>query len=160
MLNLQNVKVSVTLTRMALGPLESQVMELVWKLGECSVCDIARNLPEKRAYTTVMTTLTRLFHKGVLKRTRADRKFVYSARLGQQELEDAIVREITAHLLAIPASSRAREMVILSLLESLRRQDPTFFDAAVTMTKARHSLQAEEEAGLNFPPGRETSNPQ
>jgi len=139
MLKLQNVKVSMTLTRMALGPLESQIMELVWKLGECSVCDIASNLPEARAYTTVMTTLTRLFHKGVLNRTRNDRKFVYSASLGRQELEDAIAREITAQVLAIPATSRAREMVILSLLESLRQQDPTFFDAAVTLTRARHS---------------------
>lgn len=141
MLKLQNVKVNVTLARMALGPLESQIMELVWKLGECSVCDIARDLPEARAYTTVMTTLTRLFHKGILNRTRDDRKFVYSARLGRQELEEAIAREITAQLLAILVSSHAREMVILSLLESLRLQDPTFFDAAVNLTRARHSLR-------------------
>lgn len=143
-LNLQNVpanvRVNVTFTRMALGPLEWQIMELVWEEKECSVGDIAKKLSQARAYTTIMTTLTRLFHKGILNRKKADRKFLYSARLSRQELEDAIAREFITQLFSIPATSRARELITLSLLEGLRQQDSKFFDAAVVMTRARHSL--------------------
>jgi predicted transcriptional regulator len=140
MLNLQNVRVNVTLTRLALGPLEWQIMELVWGLEECSVGDIARKLPEGRAYTTIMTTLARLFQKGILSRKKVDRKFLYSARMSRHELEDAIAREFLAQLFAIPATSHARELITLSLLDGLRQQDSQFFEAAVVMTRARQSL--------------------
>ena len=48
-----------------LGPLEIQVMEVVWGSGESSVRDVVEKLDSKLAYTTVMTTLDRLFKKGL-----------------------------------------------------------------------------------------------
>lgn len=140
MSNPQKVNVHLTFTRMALGPLEWQVMELLWDNHLCSVRDITRKLPQARAYTTVMTTLTRLFQKGILNREKADRKFLYSARLTRAELEDTIAGELIGQLLSIPATPRGRESIALSLLEGLRQQDSNFFDAAVTMTMARRSL--------------------
>ena len=98
MLNLQNDRVNSKFTRDGLGPLEWRIMELIWKANECSVRDVWRKLPQERAYTTVMTTLTRLFQKGIVNRRMVDRKFLYSARLSRQELEDAIARELCALL--------------------------------------------------------------
>ncbi|MFP4148091.1 MAG: BlaI/MecI/CopY family transcriptional regulator [Nitriliruptoraceae bacterium] len=53
-----------------LGPLEQDVMEAVWDLGESTVRDVHGRLAADRkiAYTTVMTTMTRLASKGLLVR--------------------------------------------------------------------------------------------
>ncbi|MBI5071453.1 BlaI/MecI/CopY family transcriptional regulator [Candidatus Falkowbacteria bacterium] len=53
-----------------LGDLEAEIMETVWKIGQASVRDVLTELEKKRkiAYTTVMTVMSRLHDKGVLKR--------------------------------------------------------------------------------------------
>ena len=49
-----------------LGPLEVTVMEILWARGESNVRDVVDRLDRPLAYTTVMTTLDRLFKKGLL----------------------------------------------------------------------------------------------
>ena len=53
-----------------LGPLEADIMEVVWDRGKVTVRDVHRALSSSRpiAYTTVMTTLGRLADKGLLRR--------------------------------------------------------------------------------------------
>lgn len=53
-----------------LGELEAEIMEVVWKLETASVRDVLEkiNLKRKIAYTTIMTVMSRLYDKGVLKR--------------------------------------------------------------------------------------------
>ena len=62
-----------------LGPFETSVMEALWSLGrEASVRDVLPVLSSRPAYTTVMTTMERLFRKGLLGRRRLGRAFLYS----------------------------------------------------------------------------------
>lgn len=53
-----------------LGPLEQDVMDVVWRLSDATVRDVHSVLATDRriAYTTVMTTMTRLASKGLLRR--------------------------------------------------------------------------------------------
>lgn len=53
-----------------LGELESEIMEVVWKIGTASVRDVLSRLAKRKkiAYTTVMTVMSRLYDKGILKR--------------------------------------------------------------------------------------------
>lgn len=53
-----------------LGPLETEVMEACWQLGETTVRDVHARLAERLdlAYTTIMTTMSRLAGKGLLVR--------------------------------------------------------------------------------------------
>ncbi|HEX9889735.1 MAG TPA: BlaI/MecI/CopY family transcriptional regulator [Nitriliruptorales bacterium] len=53
-----------------LGPLEQDVMEIAWRLGDATVRDVHDVLAQRReiAYTTVMTTMSRLATKGYLRR--------------------------------------------------------------------------------------------
>jgi BlaI family transcriptional regulator, penicillinase repressor len=65
-----------------LGPLETEVMGLVWAAnGPVSVREIVGGLNEQRrdklAYTTVMTVMARLAEKGVLTRVREGRGYRY-----------------------------------------------------------------------------------
>jgi len=50
----------------ALGHLETTVMDLLWERGESNVHDVVQHVGRPLAYTTVMTTLDRLFKKGLL----------------------------------------------------------------------------------------------
>jgi len=70
-----------------LGHLESKVMDILWTRGECSVRDVVDRLARPLAYTTVMTTLDRLFKKGMLDRRKEDRAFFYLANLSRNEWE-------------------------------------------------------------------------
>ena len=62
-----------------LGPLESAVMEIVWRLGQAGVKQVLFHLGDRRerAYNTIMTALTRLTDKGLLRRERQGRSFTY-----------------------------------------------------------------------------------
>jgi predicted transcriptional regulator len=71
----------------ALGALETEVMDLVWREGrELRVRDVHARFEARLAYTTVMTTMDRLFKKGLLDRRKEGRAFVYAARVTRQKL--------------------------------------------------------------------------
>jgi len=74
-------------TPATLGVLETEVMETVWAQGGAlSVRDVHARFQGRLAYTTLMTTLDRLFKKGLLERKKDGRAFLYSARLSRQQL--------------------------------------------------------------------------
>jgi predicted transcriptional regulator len=63
-----------------LSELESEVMEEVWVHDEVTVRTVLEALNEgkkERAYTTIMTIMSRLDGKGMLKRRRSGRSDVY-----------------------------------------------------------------------------------
>jgi len=62
-----------------LGPTEAHLMELAWKHRSLTVKKAVYYLGgnDRRAYTTIMTVLTRLAQKGLLARRKQGRLFVY-----------------------------------------------------------------------------------
>src|SRR3954467_13849633 len=78
----------------ALGKLERQVMEETWRLGEVSVRDVHRSFNEQIAYTTLMTTLDRLFKKKLLERRKDGRAFVYAAVVSRDDLDRGIKEDV------------------------------------------------------------------
>jgi predicted transcriptional regulator len=88
------------LLRARLGTLEQQVIDIVWTSGEVTVRDVHTRLDGKVAYTTVMTTLDRLYRKGLLERTKRTRAFVYSAAATREELDQLVASDVVSGLLA------------------------------------------------------------
>ena len=82
-----------------LGALEREVMAVVWKAGEISVREACERLDASVAYTTVMTTMDRLFKKRLLARRKVGRAFVYSAAATRDEMEGAVATELVQSLL-------------------------------------------------------------
>jgi predicted transcriptional regulator len=79
-----------------LGPLEAEIMEVVWDQGEVTVRDVHRALNENRdiAYTTVMTTLGRLADKGLLRRVEAQPAHRFSALLSREQYASSTVKSV------------------------------------------------------------------
>jgi predicted transcriptional regulator len=70
-----------------LGPLERQVLQAVWARGTATVREVLEDGKIWQTYPTIMTTMDRLFKKGLLDRVSDGRAFRYSARHSQEELE-------------------------------------------------------------------------
>jgi predicted transcriptional regulator len=73
-------------------------MDILWSHGESNVRDVAEKLDRPLAYTTVMTTLDRLFKKGLLERRKSERAFIYVPRLSRPDWERQCAGELVAGL--------------------------------------------------------------
>lgn len=100
-----------------LGVLEREVMDAVWTSGEVTVRDARSRLPRRVAYTTVMTTLDRLFKKGLVVRRRVGKAFVYSAAQTRQQTQAAILSNLVD---AVGSHDDAAEL--LDALEQMVRE--------------------------------------
>jgi predicted transcriptional regulator len=109
-----------------LGPLENSVMEILWARGECNVHDVVEILDRPLAYTTVMTTLDRLFKKTLLDRRKDERAFIYSPRLSRKEWEEKRAGDLVAGFLAGP--NHSGEVLISCLVEAVGQHDEALLD--------------------------------
>jgi predicted transcriptional regulator len=110
----------------ALGHLEGTVMEILWAQGEGCVHDVIERLSRPLAYTTVMTTLDRLFKKGFLSRRKPERAFLYAPRFSRREWERKKADELVAGFLG--RSRPASDLLISSLVEAVGRHDEALLD--------------------------------
>ncbi len=108
-----------------LGPLEKEIMQIVWSRTETSTHDVLEELRKKRdiAMTTVSSTLNRLFDKKLLKR-RTDKGvrglcYYYSPILKKDEFENIITVKIMDKLL-----KDFREPTTAYFIEELAKSDP------------------------------------
>lgn len=96
-----------------LGEREREVLEVLWSEGSATVQQVTERLKTSLAYTTVMTTLDRLFKKGLLTREKRDRAFLYRPALTPDALEhnraNAMVRRFFSN-------SQVNEDILLSCL--------------------------------------------
>jgi predicted transcriptional regulator len=70
-----------------IGKREREVLEVLWAKGSATVQQVTGDLKTALAYTTVMTTLDRLYKKGLLHREMRERAFVYRPAVSPAELE-------------------------------------------------------------------------
>ncbi|HWH32186.1 MAG TPA: BlaI/MecI/CopY family transcriptional regulator [Egibacteraceae bacterium] len=83
-----------------LGPLETEVMEACWELGDTTVRDVHEKLAKRLdlAYTTIMTTMTRLAGKGLLKRDTTGLAHRYRPALSRDEYASSTVHNVVEWL--------------------------------------------------------------
>jgi predicted transcriptional regulator len=110
----------------SLGALEREVMAIVWDRGEVNVRDTSARLSSRVAYTTVMTTLDRLFKKGLLTRRKVGRAFVYRATATKAELEGAVATELVQSLFERPGG--APLPILSSLVDAVSDRDRALLD--------------------------------
>lgn len=107
---------------MALYDLEADIMDVVWSNSwtTFSVRDVLEVLLEGRAiaYTTVMTTVSRLFDKGLLEREMDGRRYMYSPVVGRDEFQARIAIEVMTSL-----PDAGREVAMSMLVDEMSRDD-------------------------------------
>jgi predicted transcriptional regulator len=119
-----------------LGPLEAEMMRMLWQRGNATVRELIEDRQVKQAYTTVMTTLDRLYKKKLLDREPEGRAFRYSPALTQQELEAAAAGETIRHLLS---SSRAVTVPLSYFVEAVSEHDVALLDDLQRLLDAKRA---------------------
>jgi predicted transcriptional regulator len=111
---------------LSLGRLEFDLMQILWSRGESNVRDVVQHVDRPLAYTTVMTTLDRLYKKGLLERRMPVRAFLYSARFSREQWERRQAENVFAGFLAGPHPSS--ELLLSSFLDAVGKHDAVLLD--------------------------------
>jgi len=118
----------------ALGPLEERLLEALWECGNATVRELLGGSCPDLAYTTVMTTLDRLFKKNLLTRESEGRAFRYTPRLSREEMHQEVAGEVLRQLLdASPAAS----LPLSYLVEALTERDARLLEDLRQLVEAK-----------------------
>lgn len=122
-------------TSSALGPLEERLLAALWKRGNpATVRELVAQDCRDLAYTTVMTTLDRLYKKNVLRREPDGRAFRYSPLYSRDELH----QQALSHSLQCALDATPTPVLPLShLVESLSERDATLLDDLKELVEAK-----------------------
>lgn len=118
-----------------LGPLERQVLEQVWQRREVSVRDVFIAFGERVAYTTLMTTLDRLYKKRLLSRRKDGRAFYYAPLISSKELEQGIREDVIDGLLG--RGTDEVEPVLACIVDVVTQRDRELLDELDRLIKQK-----------------------
>jgi predicted transcriptional regulator len=136
-----------------LGPLEQRLLDALWARGSATVRELVEGGCEGLAYTTVMTTLDRLFKKGLLNRSEEGRAFRYMARFSREELRREAAGHAFRQLLdASPASS----LPLSFLVEILGERDAQLLDDLRKLVERKRRELGQRETGQRETGRKET----
>ena len=92
----------------SISNLEAEIMKIVWDKGNVTVREVhetmlRREIEKKEhsfiPYTTVMSTMTTLAEKQLLKQDKAAKTYIYSAAVDKKELSKSIIQSVSDKLL-------------------------------------------------------------
>lgn len=90
---------------LSLGPLETEILQIVWELESATVKDIhdliLSNPDRELAYTSVTTVLNRLTQKGWLRCDKQERSFIWHPLVSATEAQSIQAYEQLQQFLAI-----------------------------------------------------------
>jgi predicted transcriptional regulator len=102
------------------------VIEEIWRLGEVSVRDVVRAFDEQVAYTTIMTTLDRLYKKKLLQRRKDGRAFLYTALVNRDDFDQGIKADVVDGLLGNGADGVGP--VLACIVDTVSERDRELLD--------------------------------
>ena len=96
----------------SISNLEADIMKIVWERKKVTVREVHEYMLRKEIesksegfipYTTVMSTMTTLADKGLLKQDKSSKTYIYSAAVDNKELSKRIIRSVADKLLEEPS---------------------------------------------------------
>ncbi len=107
----------------SISNLEAEIMKIIWERDKVTVRKVHEIMLKKEIeskeqgfipYTTVMSTMTTLAEKGLLKQDKTAKTYVYSAVVDKKELSKSIIKSVSDKLL----EENTRSMVSRFLSDS------------------------------------------
>ena len=126
-----------------LGNLETGLMEQIWDIGETSVRDLHAKLSNRLAYTTIMTTLDRLYKKKMLDRRMVGKAYIYTAQLSEREYRERVAQ----HLIGMALRDGQDNNAVLScFVEVVSEADRQLLQQLEQLVKAKRRALNRPEA--------------
>jgi BlaI family transcriptional regulator, penicillinase repressor len=131
-------------SRPPLGPFEQQLLQELWARGSATIRELIADGNIRQAYTTVMTTVDRLYKKGLLTRVAEGRAFRYTPRHSPEELQRVKALESIRQLLG---SGDPSALPLSYLVEALSTHDAQLLDELQRLVeRKRRELREQEKA--------------
>ena len=121
---LQRLKSSLIAGRQ-LGPLEDEILCVLWTRGDATVRELIDDSAVDGAYTTIMTTLDRLYKKGLLERSPEGRAFRYRPKQSEAELNQNLV---AAGLKELLSSASQADTPMSFLVDAISQHDAALLE--------------------------------
>lgn len=103
---------------------ESQIMDIVYRLGEASVSDVVARMPDRPAYNTVRNKLAVLEEKGHLQHRREGKRYLYTPTVPAARARRSAAR----HLLDTFCNGEPTQAILTLLGVSARKLTPEDLD--------------------------------
>jgi len=96
----------------SISNLEADIMKIVWDRKKVTVREVHEYMLRKEIenkkegfipYTTVMSTMTTLAEKGLLRQDKSSKTYIYSAAVDNKELSRSIIKSVADKLLEEPS---------------------------------------------------------
>ena len=117
-----------------LGPLEQRMLDGLWEMRSATVRELIEHGRQDLAYTTVMTTVDRLYKKGLLTRSEEGRAFRYTPRFSREELQREAASHAFRQLLDMSPDS---SLPLSFLVEMLGERDAQLLDDLRTLVERK-----------------------
>ena len=125
-----------------LGPLEDEILRVLWTRGDATVRELIDDSEVDGAYTTIMTTLDRLYKKGLLERTPEGRAFRYRPKQSEVEIHRNIV---TTGLKELLSSAGEHEAPLSFLVDAISDHDAALLEQLQqAVARKRRDLKKKE----------------
>src|SRR5271170_316795 len=137
------LSISGSSSRPQIGPFERQVLQKLCSQGSATVRELLEDGRIHQAYTTVMTTVDRLYKKGLLDRVTEGRAFRYTPRHTPEELQRVTAFESIRQLLG---SGDTSSLPLSYLVEALSAHDAQLLDELqLLVERKRRELRDQEK---------------
>lgn len=132
-----------------LGPLEAQIMDLLWAKGESTIRDVWESLILRReiAFNTVMTVMNRLTQKGLLQRQGGQGSYRYRPAQAREVFIEQITQKVAGGLLKDFGAT-----ALIGFVNSLDEVDPAYVHQLEELLKKKANRDADTRTAH---PGRE-----
>jgi BlaI family transcriptional regulator, penicillinase repressor len=83
-------------SRYGLGSLQTEVLEVIWELGEVTVAQVVEQIGRRRhvSYTTVLVAVQKLEKKGWLAHRSEGRAYVFRSRRSKDAVGKTLLRDL------------------------------------------------------------------
>jgi len=118
-----------------LGPLERQLHRAVWERGTATVREVLQDRNIWQRYNTIMTTMDRLFRKGLFGRVVEGKAFRYWALCSPEEFN----RETTVSGLRQLLRSQHASLHLSCFVEAVGAEDEHLLDELQALVESRRT---------------------
>lgn len=119
----------------SLGPFEQQLHRAVWERGTATVREVLQDRNIWQRYNTVMTTMDRLFRKGILGRVAEGKAFRYRALCSPEEF----TRDTTVSGLRQLLRSPNPSLHLSCFVEAVGAEDEGLLDELQALVERRRA---------------------
>lgn len=114
-------------------------MDVIWRLGEATVAQVRGVLERTHgpAYTTVMTVMSRLAEKGMLRRQKRGRAYLYRPVAERAEVAGSILSNVVERLYS--GSSSAAIAHLIETREDVSESELERLEQLIRERRRRHN---------------------